>query len=358
MKFHKMSKKVGLKPGSIVYVGRDRKFPVTLNVIDYSESEINRISDVTVDQVGKYRDSATMTWIDVCGIHDPNIIADLGKQFDLSALILEDIANARIRPKFEELDSYLFVVLKMLKGVRESGDLESEQTSVLFGQGWVITFQEAEGDVFEPIRNRLVKTVPRVKFMSSDYLAYAIIDSIVDHYFVLLEQIGDKIEQLDDAVTDSLHSSQLLEIRNLKKQLVSIRKAIWPLREVIGGLQRTESNLVSDSLAPYLRDLYEHVIQVIDTVEGYRDLVSGLLEQYNAGISNRMNEIMKVLTIFASIFIPLGFLAGVYGMNFDSSASQYNMPELAYKYGYLMFWGFALTIVGGLVWYFRRRKWL
>jgi magnesium transporter len=353
-----MSKKLGMKPGAVVYVGRDRAETVAIDVIDYSDSEHSVSSNVSIEDADKYRASKTISWLNVDGIHDPTLVEKLGEKFDIHALVLEDIVNTGQRPKLEDTEGHIFVSLKMLLGFDEKGDIKSEQISVLFGERWVMTFQETGDDVFEPVRKRIIKTVPRVRFMSSDYLAYALIDSVVDHYFVLLENIGNQIDTLDDEVSENPTQDHLDSIRKLKRQLIYMRKAVWPLREVIGGLDRLESKLIKSSTSPYLRDLYEHIIQVIDTVEIYRDMVSGLLDLYHTGIANRMNEVMKVLTIFASIFIPLGFLAGVYGMNFDTSVGPFNLPELGFKYGYITFWCLAIVIGGGLFMFFRRKKWI
>jgi magnesium transporter len=354
----KVSMKLGLKPGSVVYVGRERTEPVEIDIIDYSDTEHTAASNLTVKGAAGYKDGSTITWINVDGIHEPSIVKELGAEFDIHPLVLEDIVNTRHQPKLEDSEHYVFIVLKMLLGFDEKGELKKEQVSVLFGRQWVITFQEIGEDIFDSVRNRILRRVPRERFMSSDYLAYALLDAVVDHYFVLLEQIGEKIDIIDDEVSDNPNPNHLESIRKLKRQLIFMRKAVWPLREVIGGLERLETDLIKDSTTPYLRDLYEHVIQVIDTVETYRDMLSVLLDLYRTGIANRMNEIMKVLTILASIFIPLGFLAGVYGMNFDTGASSFNLPELGFRFGYPMFWAIAILIAGGLLWFFRRKNWL
>ncbi len=355
---NRISKKLGLMPGSVIYVGTDRAEKVNIKIIDYTESEYQEKIASTVEECFPFKDSPTISWINVDGIHNTQIVEQIGSHFGMHPLVLEDIVNTGQRPKMEDATDYIFVVLKMLYHGKGDGDLMAEQVSVLFGNNWVITFQETGEDVFEIVRQRIKRTVPRMRFMHADYLAYALIDAVVDHYFIVLEKIGEQIETLEDEISESPKQESLETIRDLKKQLIFMRKAVWPLREVIGGLERIESTLIDDSTEPYIRDLYEHTVQIIDTVETFRDMVSGLLDLYHTSISNRMNEIMKVLTIFAAIFIPLGFLAGVYGMNFDTSISPFNLPELGFRFGYLIFWAGVVAIAGGLLWFFRRKKWL
>jgi magnesium transporter len=353
-----VSKKVGLKPGTVVYVGKKRTEDVHVDIIDYTESEYIEKRNTSIEECYTYKDSQSLTWINVDGIHDPDQVEKLGSLFGLHALVLEDIVNTGHRPKMEESDEYIFIIMKMLYKSADEDRLMAEQVSVVFSHNWVITFQETGEDVFDHVRRRIKDTVPRVRLMTADYLAYTLVDAVVDHYFIALEQLGDEIERLDEAVSEDPKQAHLEQIRDLKRELISMRKAVWPLREVIGGIERTESKLIVASTRPYLRDLYEHTIQVIDTVETYRDMVSGLLDLYHTGISNRMNEIMKVLTIFATIFIPLGFLAGVYGMNFDTDVSPFNLPELGLKFGYPLFWALAVLVAGGLLMFFRRKNWL
>jgi len=354
----RVSKKLGLKPGSVVYVGAERTEKVNINIIDYTESEYREKSVSTAEECFPFKDSPTISWINVDGIHEPELVEQIGAHFGMHPLVLEDIVNTGQRPKMEDAQDYLMVVLKMLYQSKEDDELRAEQVSVLFGSNWVITFQETGEDVFDHVRQRIKKTIPRVRFMTSDYLAYALIDAVVDNYFIVLESLGEEIENLEDEISENPGPEDLETIRSLKKRLIFMRKTVWPLREVIGGMERTESKLIIPSTEPFLRDLYEHIIQVIDTVETYRDMVSGLLDLYHTGVSNRMNEVMKVLTIFATIFIPLGFLAGVYGMNFDTSISSLNLPELGFRYGYLFFWGLVIIVAGGLLWFFKRKKWL
>ena len=351
-------KKLGLKPGAVVYVGEHRTESIEISIIDYKETSFQERQTSNVEDCFPYKDSQTISWMNISGIHDVALIEKLGQHFSLPPLVLEDLVNTGHRPKMEEADEFIFVMLKMLYLAPENHDVRSEHVSLVFGRNYVISFQEKPGDVFDMVRERIRKTVPRVRFMGADYLAYALIDAIVDHYFVVLESIGDRVEALEEELVSEPVSQHLETIHSLKRELITIRRAVWPLREVIGGLDRSESPLFHDYTRAYLRDLYEHTIQVIDTVETYRDMVSGLLDIYLSSISNRMNEVMKVLTIIATIFIPLGFLAGVYGMNFDTSASPFNLPELGFAYGYPLFWLAVLIVAGGLFWFFRRKRWL
>ena len=356
-KVSRASKKYGLKPGSVVYVGKERTEEVNIDVIDYNENQYEEKRLASVEESFQYRESKTLSWINVDGIHRADIVEKIGHHYNIHDLVLEDVVNTGHRPKIEETENYMFLVLKMLYHDSTNSEIKSEQVSIIFGKTWVITFQETVEDVFNMVRKRIKTTVPRVRFMTSGYLAYALVDAIVDHYFIALEQLGDEIETLDDAVSNDPKPKHLDQIRDLKKKLIDLRKLVWPLREVIGTLERTESDLIHESTEPYIRDLYEHTIQVIDTVETYRDMVSSLLDLYHTGVSNRLNDIMKVLTMFATIFIPLGFLAGVYGMNFDTSVSPFNLPELGFRFGYIFFWSLVVCVAGGLLWFFRRKNW-
>jgi magnesium transporter len=355
---HNISKKTGLKPGTAVFVGQKKVERVRIHVIDYDEKNILEKEVQTIEECFPFKESPTVTWINVTGIHEVGDIEKLGNHFGFHPLMIEDIVNTGQRPKIEDAGDYVFVILKMLYNDEETDQLIAEQVSVLFGSNYVISFQEREGDVFDPVRERIRKTIPRIKFMGADYLAYTLIDAVVDHYFIILEKFGERIERIEEGLFDDTSHESLEEIHNLKRELIFMRKPIWPLREVVGNLDRMESPLIHDFTSAYLRDLYEHTIQVIDTVETFRDMVSGLHDLHLSNVSNRMNEVMKVLTIIATVFIPLSFLAGVYGMNFDTSVSPFNLPELGMRYGYPMFWIIALLVGGGLVWFFRRRGWI
>ena len=347
-----------MKPGAVVYVGEQREHDVSIDILDYTDTKLAEHKVSTAEEAFPFRDSKTTTWINCNGIYRTDLIEKLGAHFHLHPLLLEDLVNTGHRPKFEENPESIFIVLKMLQYDEGNQTIVSEQVSLVFSKTIVMSFQEREGDVFGDVRNRLARTTPRVRFMNADYLAYALMDAIIDHYFVVLEHLGERIEDLEDRLMEDPQPEHLTTIRNLKREMLSMRRAVWPLREILSGLDRSESKLIHPDTRPYLRDLYEHVIQVIDNVETYRETASSLQDIYLSSLSNRMNEVMKVLTIIATIFIPLGFIAGVYGMNFDRSISPFNMPELGLPFGYVAFWGLVLVVALGLVWFFRRRKWL
>jgi magnesium transporter len=354
----KISRTRGLTPGTVVFIGERKIEKTQIRIIDYDTTELEEKTVASVEECFPFKDKPTVTWINIDGLHEVEPIEKIGQHFGIHPLILEDIANTGQRPKLDASGNCLFLALKMLTIDQESNRIHSEQISFVVGSNFVISFQERIGDVFDPIRDRIRKSVPRVRFMDSDFLAYSLVDAIVDGYFSVLETLSERIEDLEARLLENPGPESLEAIHELKRELVYMRKAVWPLREVIGGLERMETEFIHDSTRIYLRDLYEHAIQVIDTVETFRDMMSGLLDIYLSSVSNRMNEVMKVLTIIATIFIPLSFLAGVYGMNFNTSISRLNMPELSLPYGYILFWILALLIGGGLFLYFKRKKWL
>lgn len=326
--------------------------------MDYDATNLDEKEASSIEACLPFKQTPTITWINIDGLHEVDAIEKIGRHFNMHPLIMEDIANTGQRPKLEVSENHLFFVLKMLYCDPASREIKSEQCSFVVANNYVISFQERAGDVFDPVRERIRKTEPRIRFMHSDYLVYALIDAIVDGYFSVLETLSERIESMEPLLVEDPRPEHLETIHELKRELIFMRKAVWPLREAVGGLERLESGLIKDETRLYLRDLYEHTIQVIDTVEIFRDMVSGLLDIYMSGVSNKMNQVMKVLTIIATIFIPLGFLAGVYGMNFDTSSSPFNMPELALRYGYLLFWGLAVLIGVGLFLFFKRKGWL
>jgi magnesium transporter len=346
------SKKAGLPPGTIVHVGEKRHEKVRLCVINYDgvnfqEKEVNN-----VEEAFSFRNKSSVTWLNIDGVHQPEIIEQVGKNFGVHPLVLEDIANTGQRPKMEDFDDYIFVVLRMLSFDEKRNQTKSEQVSMVLGPDFVISFQEREGDVFDPIRERLRSSKGRIRKMGADYLAYALIDAIVDNYFMLLETLGETIGDTEDKLVTDPKSETLRTIHDLKREMIFLRKSVWPLREVINRLERSESPLIKKSTFVYLRDVYDHTIQVMDAVETFRDMLSGMLDIYLSSVSNRMNEIMKVLTVIGTIFIPLTFIAGIYGMNFKY------MPELGQPWGYPALLILMLTVALVMLVYFRRKKWL
>ncbi|MBU0733764.1 MAG: magnesium/cobalt transporter CorA [Proteobacteria bacterium] len=353
MRLHKKSsKKAGLPPGTLVHIGEERTEKARIDFIDYDENRVEEMADVTLEACLPFKALPTVTWVDVTGIHDTNIIEEIGKAFGIHPLILEDIVHSGQRPKMEDMGDYLYIVLKMLIHNSKEDGFEVEQVSLIVGSNFVISFQEKEGDVFQSIRQRIRKGKGRSRKSGSDYLAYTIIDAIVDNYFIILEDMGEKIEGLQEDVISRPDPSNLKVIQDTKRHLVYLRRSIWPLREAISSMQRSESPLIGESIGPYMGDVYDHTIQVIETIETLRDTVSGTLDIYLSSMSNKLNEVMKVLTIIATIFIPLTFIAGVYGMNFK------HMPELEWKWSYPVLW-IAMVLLGSLMLIgFRRKKWL
>lgn len=347
----KRSKKVGLPPGTLVHIGEKKIGKVRITVIDYDKANFEEKEIKTIEECFQFKDKTTVTWINIDGIHDIEIIEKIGKHFDLHSLILEDIVNTEQRPKIEDFGDYIFIVLKMLYYNEKEDGIQAEQVSLIVGSNFVISFQEKEGDVFDPIRERIKSGKGRIRKMGADYLTYTLIDTIVDNYFISLEKLGEKVESMEEELVTNPTPETLRTIHHLKREMIFLRKSVWPLRDVVNRLERGESTLIHESTDIYLRDVYDHTIQVIDTIETSRDILSGMLDIYLSSISNRMNQVMKVLTIVATIFIPLTFIAGVYGMNFKY------LPELGWKWSYpLVLLGMVFIGVSMLV-YFRRKKW-
>lgn len=348
----KRKSKVGLSPGSVVFVGEEPARPATISIVDFSADALDERSVEDLSSVLPLRDTSTVSWINVDGLHDTELIKTIGDHFGIHPLVQEDIAHTGQRPKLEEYDDYLFLVIKMIYHDDETQALRTENVSLVIGPNYVFSFQEEPGDVFDPVRERIRSARGRIRTMGSDYMAYALIDVIVDHYFVVLEQFGETAETIEDEVLDEASIATQEKINDLRRNLISMRRSVWPVRELLGRLERLESPLIHEDTRPFIRDAYDHAVQVVDIVESLRDLVSGLTDLYMTSISNRMNEIMKVLTIIGTIFIPLTFIAGIYGMNFEY------MPELGWHYGYFATWAVMLTLAGLLLYYFRRREWI
>lgn len=345
--------KPGQSPGTLTYVGKEtlRDIRVTLTKYNAQTHEVTELT--TLSDCATLQPSALNTWVNVDGINNTEVISALGQAFNLHPLLLEDVLNTEQKPKIESYDQTLFVVMKMLYFNARSLEIETEHISLILGPNYVISFQEErDGDVFDPIKLRLTQSVGRVRRNGADYLLYALMDTIVDNYFVVLESLGEKIEALEEEIIHQPSNRSLKKLYAHKRGLIFMRKAIWPVREIVSNMLRGESELIRKGTHVYLRDVYDHTIQVIDTVESYRDLMASLLDIYLSSLSHRMNNVMKVLTIVSTIFMPLSFIVGVYGMNFD------HMPELHWKYGYFGVWGLIVAISVSMLFYFRWKRWL
>ena len=343
----------GAPPGTLI--ADPASAPTTIDYFSYDEKACVEKREVDVDEALKIAGQRRVTWINVVGLADIAVIQAMGKAFELHRLALEDVVNVNQRPKVEEYDDQLFIVTRMITGATAK---DTEQVSMFLGQGYVLTFQERPGDVFEPVRQRLRRDGGQIRKLGADYLAYALLDAVIDGLFPVLEQRGEEVEALEDRVIYAPRESLLGVIHQAKRELLDLRRAVWPQREMLNALMRQDGSLITEPTKVYLRDCYDHVIQLIDIIETYREVCSGLVETYLSSLSNKMNEIMKVLTIMATVFIPLSFIAGVYGMNFDPKASAWNLPELGWAYGYPYALGLMAAVAGGLVWWFWRRGWI
>jgi magnesium transporter len=333
-------------------VGEQRVEQSTIAVIDFNEDVFTERLIENDEECRKFIGTDTVSWVNFTGLHDVARLQRLGDLFQIHPLVLEDILNTGQRPRFEEVDDRLFIVVRMLYRRAAGHEIVSEQVSFLVGCGYVLTFQEDEGDVFDMIRERLRHARGRVRSMGPDYLAYALIDAIVDNYFVILDDIGMAIEDLQDAIFEKPDHSALRRLHDLRSDMIFIRKALWPMREAVSAMEKTDNVLIARATRPYLRDVYEHTVQVIDSIETMRDMLTAAMEIHMSSTSNRMNQVMQVLTVIATIFIPLTFIVGVYGMNFEF------MPELKWRYGYAAIWGVMIAVAGVMLAFFRRRRWL
>lgn len=346
------SRKAGLPPGSLIHVGERVVDEVRITCLDYTADTLTERSCTAPEECFPFRDSASVSWINVEGVHDPALIERLGTHFRIHPLALEDILNTTQRPMVQDYDGYLFITLRMLCR-RDRGAILSEQVSFILGPSWVISFQEGfQGDVFDPVRARIRSAKGRVRTMGADYLAYALIDAVIDSYFGVLESLGEELERIEESLTNDPHERLLRRIYQAKRSSIFMRRAVWPLRELVGALERGESPLISPPVRVFLRDVYTHAIEVIDILEAHREMVAGLLEIYLSSVSNKLNRVMMVLTLITSIFMPLSFIAGIYGMNFEY------MPELKEPWGYPIALVFMLAIAAGMILVFRRKGWL
>jgi len=347
----KRSQKTGLPAGSLVHIGERKTDKTTIKVISYNQEGFQEIGIEQLENHVASMGDGSVTRININGIHEKDVIENIGKLFSLHPLLLEDIMNTDQRPKMEEHDEYLFIVMKMLSSEGMPNLIKDEQIAIVFGHGFLISFQESEVDEFRPVVEMIKNGRGRIKRMGTDYLAYSLMDVVVDNYFDVMERLGEEIEGLESELMRNPKQETLRSIHRLKREMIFVRRSIWPLREVVGDMERRGSALINESTSIYLRDIYDHIIHVIDTTETFRDIIASMIDIYLSSVSNKMNEIMKVLTIIATIFIPLTWIVGIYGMNFDY------MPELRAKIGYPIV--MAIMVVIGLLMllYFKRKKW-
>ena len=348
----KYQKQIGQIPGTLVYTGEksDKKFNV--QCFDYTKDNIEESILLNIEEAINYKETESVTWINIEGLKYTDEIENIGRQYGLHPLVLEDIVNTTQRPKIDEYENYIFIVLKMLYYNKDE-NIVIEQVSFVLGENYVLTFQESEGDVFGSIRDRLRLNRGRIRGMKSDYLLYALIDAVVDNYFTIIETLGNKIEDLEtDLFTGTVREDINIEVQQLKREILKVRRAIFPLREIINRIEKGDYPFIFKRTITYFRDIYDHLVQVTENLDIYREMIWSLMDMYMTTISNKMNEVMKLLTIIATIFIPLTFIAGIYGMNFE------NIPELHYKYSYYILWGIMIMIFLGMIYYFKKKKWL
>lgn len=350
-RYQQMTKKVGLPPGTLLHIGSNRNEKVKIKMLCYTSDHWTETEFDKVDEVLKHKSTGEMCWIHVSGIHVVTMIEKIGAAFSIHPLVLEDIVNTNQRPKIEDHKDYLYIIAKMIH-CYDNKKIDFEQVSLIVGNHYIVSFQENDNDTFGQIRERIKSTTGKLRNKGVDYLAYALLDCVVDHYYVALEYLGEKIEVLENKIIVDPQPNVLKEIHLLKNEMLFARKAVWPLREILNALGRGDSALFKEDTLIYIRDVYDHMIQVIDSIEMYRDMVTGMLDVYLSNVSFKINEVMKVLTIIATIFIPLTFIVGLYGMNFKY------MPELEWKWGYPAILCFMAFISIGMILYFRRKKWL
>ncbi|NVO03440.1 MAG: magnesium/cobalt transporter CorA [Bacteroidetes bacterium] len=348
----KLSKKSGLPPGSLVHIGKSRSEKIDISLLKYNSetAEFHNCADIM--ELNSLVDKNYMNWININGIHEIESIEQIGKEFNIHPLVLEDIVNAEQRPKFEDYDDYFFVTLKASGSISVKNIMDVQQISFIVGKNYLISFHENKNELFQKNIERILNGKSKARKNGCDFLAYLLIDTVVDNYYFALEEIEDKIEILEEKILKDTTGKTLQEIQKMKRLLVMLLKAVFPLREAVSKLERKESELIQDSSAIFFRDIYDHIIHIIESVESQRDILSGLMDVYMSNTSNRMNAVMKVLAIIATIFMPITFFAGVYGMNIE------NIPELKWQYGYLFFWSVCIASVVLMLIYFKRRKWL
>lgn len=347
----KSAKKAGAPPGTIMHLGEHRTYRVKITQANYDENNYFEKQDISLAELFKPTPRYNVEWVNFDGIHDVDMIERIGTHYSINMLVLEDIVNSSQRPKFEDYDDYVYIVLRLLTHDETKNETESEQVSIILNHERILTFQEKESDDFESIRDRIKRKKGKLHKMGPDFLCYSIIDYIIDNYFIVLEKIGERIDLLEEEVLGDTEENTIQKLHSLKRDTLAIRKSLWPIRDILGFMLKPDNTIISDSTRLFLRDAYDHTVEAIETVEVYRDFISGLLDINLSRMSNRMNEVMKVLTLISTIFIPLTFIAGVYGMNFRV------MPELEWRFGYYGVIMIMLCVAVIMLIYFKKKKW-
>lgn len=348
---HKISS-VGQVPGEPIFLGIKKMDKVDIHIIDYNNKVLNEHKPNNLQEIIPFKDTTTVTWININGLHDIDTIQTITEGFAIHPLVVEDIVNTGQRPKIEEYDDYIYIVTKMMKYDSIENRIHTEQLSIILGKHYVITLQECPGDVFDPVRKRIRQMNGRIRHADADYLAYSLLDMVMDNYISIVERMGEKIEDLEEEISHHQGKDLLTKINNYKREMNYFRKTIRPAREFLLQFYHLDSNLILKTTRPFIKDLLDTSIQAVETIDTYRDMLSDHLDYYNSGVNNRLNEIMKVLTIFSAIFIPLTFIAGIYGTNFDF------LPELHFKYSYPIFWGVLILISILMLRFFKKKNWL
>ncbi len=347
--FNNRSRKVGLPPGSAIYTGKNQQGSSSMEILSFSPEAVEEKKTAEFDDILLLPHNR-INWININGVHDVERVKSLCDHFEVHPLITEDILNTDQRPKLDVHENHIYVVLKMVEFLPDNAEIKMEQVSFIIGKNFVLSFQEVVGDTFNSVRDR-IHARGKICGRGAEYLLYALIDTVVDNYFVALEKIGDEMELMEEDLMLNPDTESVRDLYTLKREMLALRRAIWPLREVIAQMEREDSRLVTKATKLYYRDLYDHMIQVIDTIETYRDLLSGMVDLYQSTISNRMNSIMKVLTIISTVFIPITFLTGMYGMNFDY------MPGVSNQNGFWILAGVVLVSIVSMLFYFKKQGW-
>ena len=351
------TRKKDLSPGSAIFTGDKKVDEIVITIFNYDEHQFEEKKIESVDELKTLKDKAKTLWVNIAGLHDVTLIEKVNEIFGVHSLVIEDILNVNHSPKIEEHDGFLFLILKMIDFNKSKHDLNIEQVSIVLGKNYVITFQENIGDVFNVIRERIRTAKGRIRKAGADYLMYRLLDSVVDNYFITLEYVDDKIEFAEEKLLDNSDETFLKETHDLRKDILKLRRAVYPMRDMIYYLQRGENPLIQKSTLMFTRDLHDHIANNIETIENYREIINGVLEVHLTNASHRMNQVIKLLTMISTIFIPLTFIVGIYGMNFNTQVSIFNMPELTWKYGYLSVMVIMIAIAVSLVIFFKRKKW-